>query len=100
LSTNTPTFHIHVDGRPLPAYEGQTVAAALLAGGWRVLRHTPSGTPRGLFCGMGVCFDCLVTIDGVPDQRACMTLVRPGMEIALTPGVTAERGAEADRGTD
>ena len=75
---------IVVNGRPCPAYQGETVHAALLAAGYRVLRHTvKTGQPRSFFCGMGVCYDCLVTIDGVPNQRACMTLVRDSMEIRI-----------------
>ncbi len=79
------TFTIKVDGRRVPATPGQSVAAALLEAGITVFRHTPAGSPRGLYCGMGVCFDCLVTIDGLADQRACITPVRPGMQIQLTP---------------
>ena len=74
-------FAIEVDGRPVPAAEGQTVAAALIGAGIAILRHTSSGAPRGVFCGMGVCFDCLVTVDGLADQRACVTPVRPGMRV-------------------
>jgi predicted molibdopterin-dependent oxidoreductase YjgC len=76
-------FTVHVDGQPIPVQPGQTIAAALMAAGRRVFRHTSSGQPRGLFCGMGVCFECLVTIDGVGGQRACTTLARPGMHIRL-----------------
>ncbi len=72
-------FTIQVDGESLPARRGQTVAAVLTGAGRLVLRRTASGAPRGVFCGMGVCYDCVVTIDGVPDQRACMTPARPGM---------------------
>lgn len=75
---------IVVNERPYPAYEGETVHAALLAAGYRVLRKTPkTGQPRGIFCGMGVCYDCLVTINGVPNQRACMTPVADRMEIQI-----------------
>lgn len=74
-------FNILVDGQPIPARGGQTVAAALLAAGQRVLRYTPQGAPRGLFCGMGVCFDCLVIVDGQIAQRACLTPVRSGMQV-------------------
>jgi predicted molibdopterin-dependent oxidoreductase YjgC len=81
LIQNSPGFNIVVDGQPVPARQGQTVAAALIASGHTVFRHTTEGHPRGLFCGMGVCFDCLVTIDGIPNQRACMTLVRPDMQV-------------------
>jgi predicted molibdopterin-dependent oxidoreductase YjgC len=84
------SFNIEVDGQLIPVRHGQTIAAALMADGRRVFRHTQSGAPRGLFCGMGVCFECLVTVDGVADQRACMTPVRPGMRIHLP--------ADADEG--
>lgn len=75
---------IVVNGRACSAFQGETVHAALLAAGYRVLRNTTkTGQPRGIFCGMGICYDCLVTIDGIPNQRACMTLVRDRMEIRI-----------------
>lgn len=77
-------FSIIINGRTCAAFEGETVHAALLAAGYRVLRTTSkAGRPRGLFCGMGVCYDCLVTINGVTNQRACMTPVTSGMEIQI-----------------
>ena len=79
----TSHFNIEVNGQPIAARQGQTVAAALLAAGRRVFRQTESGEPRGLFCGMGVCFDCLVTINGLSEQRACIIPVQPGMQIQL-----------------
>ena len=73
----------HVDGKSLPARRGQTVAAAMLAAGQRVLRQTRrAGKPRGLFCAMGVCFDCVMTIDGKAGVRACMTKVEDGMQVS------------------
>jgi D-hydroxyproline dehydrogenase subunit alpha len=77
------TFDIEVDGRLVPAEPGQTLAAALIGAGITVFRHTATGAPRGIFCGMGVCFDCLVMVDGLADQRACITPVRPGMRVQL-----------------
>jgi predicted molibdopterin-dependent oxidoreductase YjgC len=77
-------FMIDLNGRGVTAVAGQTVAAALLAAGIMAFRHTARSRPRGVFCGMGVCFDCLVTIDDIPDQRACMTLARPGMRISTS----------------
>ena len=74
-------FDIEVDGRLILAEAGQTVAAALIGAGIAVFRHTPTGAPRGVFCGMGVCFDCLVTVDGLAEQRACMTPVQRGMRV-------------------
>ena len=72
---------ITVNGVPVTAHEGETVHAALTAAGITSLRRTRSGESRGVFCGMGLCYECLVTVDRVPDQRACMTLVQEGMEI-------------------
>ena len=75
---------ILVNERPLVAFAGESVHAVLLAAGYRTLRKTAKmNQPRGIFCGMGVCYDCLVTIDGVPNQRACMTPVQDRMEIRI-----------------
>ncbi len=64
------------------AFAGQNVAAAILQNGNRVLRTTrKTNKPRGIFCGIGVCFDCLVLIDGIPNQRACLVEIRDGMRI-------------------
>lgn len=75
------------DGRSVRVEPGQTVAGALWAAGvrsWRTTRET--GAPRGLFCGIGVCFDCLVTIDGTPNQRACLIPARPDMVVTTQFG--------------
>jgi sarcosine oxidase subunit alpha len=75
---------LSVNGIPVKAHSGETVFAVLLAEGIRALRHpvkNNSETARGGFCGMGVCQECRVTIDGMPDRRACMTEVREGMEV-------------------
>lgn len=74
------------DGNPIEAYEGETIAAALHAAGIRVLSRTRDGNPRGLFCAIGKCSSCLVTVDGIPNVRACMTLVREGMEVRSQRG--------------
>jgi aerobic-type carbon monoxide dehydrogenase small subunit (CoxS/CutS family) len=83
---------IILDGEPVDAFEGETVAAVLLARGEIATRRTAGGEPRGIFCGMGVCFDCLMIVDGVPNTRACMTWVREGMQVARQEGLEA-RGA-------
>lgn len=75
------------DGAAIPFVSGQTVGAALLAQGirsWRRTRH--AHRPRGLFCGIGVCFDCLVTVDGIPNQRACLVLARDDMIVSTQEG--------------
>jgi aerobic-type carbon monoxide dehydrogenase small subunit (CoxS/CutS family) len=75
------------DGQTIAAYEGETIAAALLAAGQRVFRRSSRGDePRGLFCGMGVCFDCLVCVDGCPNVRACQTPVADGMRVETQLG--------------
>jgi predicted molibdopterin-dependent oxidoreductase YjgC len=75
-------FIVHVDGRPITAQAGETVAAVLLAAGIRAVRRTAQrGEPRGVFCGIGVCYECLVTVNGAANVRACVTVVAPGMEI-------------------
>lgn len=79
---------IFLDGQSLRAYEGETVAAALLAGGRCALRRTARWSePRGVYCGIGTCFDCVMTIDGEPSVRTCQTIVRDGMRIESQQGV-------------
>ena len=80
-----PPVRISFDGREIEALPGETVAAALAAAGIVAVRQARSGAPRGPFCGMGVCFDCLVTVDGRPSQRACLTKVEAGMDIRSSP---------------
>ena len=80
-----PGLTITFDGRPLTAMAGETVAATLLAYGEAAQCTGRDGAPRGVFCGMGVCHDCLVTVDGRLSQRACMTKVREGMRIERQP---------------
>jgi hypothetical protein len=81
----TETFSF--DGRPVPFRAGQSVGAALTAAGVRSWRTTRvAGRPRGLFCGIGVCFDCLVVADGRPNQRACLLTARPGLEVTTQEG--------------
>lgn len=80
-----PTFFL--DGRTVAFVPGQTVGAALVAGGttaWRTTRG--SGRPRGLFCGIGVCYDCLVTVEGNVNQRACQVLAAGGMDVRTQQG--------------
>jgi NADPH-dependent 2,4-dienoyl-CoA reductase/sulfur reductase-like enzyme len=74
----TSPARITFDGAPVAGWKGETLAAALAGAGIRGFRHTRTGAMRGVFCGMGVCQDCLVTVDGVPNQRACMTELRDG----------------------
>lgn len=75
------------DGRPVPFRPGQTVGAALVADGrlsWRSTRR--HSAPRGIFCGIGVCFDCLVTVDGRPNERACLVPATDGLRVSTQEG--------------
>jgi thioredoxin reductase len=76
---------ILVDGAPLRVAADATLAAALLDAGITSFRRSATGEPRAPLCGMGICYECRVTIDGVPQQRSCMTRVAPGMRVATTP---------------
>jgi len=81
------TYRMTFRGAEVPAEPGQSVGAALVAAGivdWRTTRK--QGRPRGLFCGIGVCFDCLVTVNDRPNQRACLVPLRPGDAIRTQEG--------------
>lgn len=83
-----PRLTITVDGESVPAFEGESVAAALLAAGHRVLRYTAKhNAPRSLYCGIGICQECCMTIDGIINTRACMTSVRAGMVVTTQHGI-------------
>ncbi|MFG2876923.1 (2Fe-2S)-binding protein [Streptomyces sp. NPDC048337] len=85
--TPKSAYSITFDGRELPAQEGQSVAAVLWSTGilsWRTTRD--EGAPRGAFCGIGNCYDCLITINGHPNQRACLTPAHPGDTITTQEG--------------
>ena len=69
------------EGRIMYGFPGDSIAASLTSYGIIDLRVTSSGDSRGIFCGMGVCHDCLVEVDGNQNQRACMTKVKDGMRI-------------------
>ncbi|MCG7601131.1 (2Fe-2S)-binding protein [Halomonas sp. McH1-25] len=78
---------ITFDDLTVTAREGETVAAALLAAGMRNCRTTPvSESPRAPYCMMGVCFECLMEVDGVPNVQACQMLVREGMQVRSQQG--------------
>jgi predicted molibdopterin-dependent oxidoreductase YjgC len=86
-ATPDPAVPFVFDGVPMTALPGQTVGAALLAGGVRTLRTTRIGErPRGMFCGIGMCFDCLVTVNGEPGVRACLVPVAEGDDVRTQRG--------------
>ena len=74
-------FEIEVDGKTILARSGQTIAEALLANGLRTLRMTRKQAPRGVYCGMGICYECRMIVNGIPNVRTCMTLATPGSRI-------------------
>ena len=81
-------FEIEVDGKTVLAYEGETIAAALMAAGKRMFRTTPArGAPRGLYCGIGLCFDCMMVVDGRPNTRVCQTQVTPNCKVTTQLGL-------------
>jgi aerobic-type carbon monoxide dehydrogenase small subunit (CoxS/CutS family) len=74
-----PAFHIEIDGQTVTAYAGETIATAMIAAGYRLIRHSSNlGEPRGLNCGMGLCYECRVTVNGRPNLQACITPAEPG----------------------
>lgn len=80
-------FTIELDGQPVEAEAGQTIAATLIASGHRSWRTTRgAGEPRGVFCGIGICFDCLATVNGRPNVRACLAEARPGDVVTTQDG--------------
>lgn len=82
-----PPVPFTLDGEAVQGAEGDTVAAALLALGRTACRQTAvSGTPRGPYCMMGVCFDCLVVIDGVGNRQGCLVPLMPGMAVETQRG--------------
>jgi D-hydroxyproline dehydrogenase subunit gamma len=84
---DTANLTIYLDGASLSAREGDSVAAALLSHGVHTTRHTPiSGAPRGPYCMMGACFECLAVVDGKPGVQTCLASVHDGMRIERQDG--------------
>ena len=84
------TISLTIDGKGAQARDGDTVAAALLAAGIDHCRTTPvSGARRAPYCMMGVCFECLVTIDGIGNRQACLIPAREGMRVETQTGARA-----------
>lgn len=74
--------YIIVNGKKVEAYEGEPIAAALIANGVKVFRKTPKlKSPRGVFCVLGRCADCIMNVNGTPSIRTCVTPVKEGMII-------------------
>ncbi len=81
---------IHVDGKPIGAFEGEPIAAALAAAGYKVFHRTEKrGDPRGIFCAIGRCTDCMMVVDGKPNVRTCVTPAADGMKVQTQIGLGA-----------
>jgi sarcosine oxidase subunit alpha len=75
-------FEIEVDGEKIVAYGGETIGAALLAAGRRTLRYSRKHeNPRGIYCGIGLCQECRMTVNGVPNTQVCQTPATPGSRV-------------------
>lgn len=74
-------INLRINNQAVSVEDGTTVAAAIIAGGTGIFRRSVGGSPRGPLCGIGVCFECRVTIDGVRHQRSCNMQARDGMEV-------------------
>ena len=86
-TSQMPCVTIQVDGRPVSVREGLPLALALMEAGIVPLRRSPiSGAPRSPLCLMGVCFECLVEVDGRPNVQSCMVEVADGMNVHLLNG--------------
>ena len=72
------------DGHEVATQKGDTIGACLMRVGMLAIRHSKSGEPRGMYRAIGVCNECLVTVDGVHNVRACVTKARPGAVIQTT----------------
>lgn len=94
----TEEVSIYVDGREMKAREGEMIAAALLANGKNVFRYTEKRhEPRGIYCGIGRCTDCVMIVNGVPNVRTCVTPVKAGMIIETQQGI-GHWGTEGQHG--
>lgn len=79
------------DGKVLEGYEGEPIATALKAAGVMVHRHTKKGSPRGVFCAIGRCTDCVMIVNGKMNVRTCITPLEEGMKVQTQYGVSAEK---------
>lgn len=85
-------FEIEVNENKIAAYEGETIAAAIMATGLAKLRETVhKGHSRGVYCGIGLCHDCMMVVDGVPNVRTCQTLAAPGCRVETQKGASKKK---------
>ncbi len=94
---NNKKIIIYFNDKPLEALSSDTIASALLENGIKVCRYTRKNhEPRGLFCAIGRCNDCLMIVDGIPNIRTCVTIVRDGMRIKTQVGNGAWEGLDEE----
>ena len=87
-----PLVTFTLDGKTVEGYEGEPIAAALKAAGLMVHRYTAKEhKPRGIFCAIGRCTDCVMVVDGVPNVRTCITPLRAGMQVKTQYGVSDKK---------
>jgi sarcosine oxidase, subunit alpha len=82
--------HFSFDGEKIMALEGDSIASALLANQIKLFRRSRGGEPRGLFCGVGHCYECRVMVDGVASSRACLVQVRDRMVVERVAGASVD----------
>jgi len=81
-------FEIEIDGEKIPAYEGETIATALLAAGKRIFCvSNTKKEPRGMYCGIGVCMGCRMVVNGKPNTLVCQTLAEPDCKVRTQVGL-------------
>lgn len=84
-------IRFYLDGKEMYGYEGDTIAAALMAAGVTTHRHTrKKGAPRGIFCAIGRCTDCVMVVDGQINVRTCITPLKEGMQVQTQYGLSAK----------
>ena len=84
-------------GKTLQGYEGEPIAAALRVNGIMIHRYTKKRhEPRGVFCAIGRCTDCVMVVDGMPNVRTCITPLREGMKVETQYGASAQKFEEQE----
>jgi aerobic-type carbon monoxide dehydrogenase small subunit (CoxS/CutS family) len=85
--------NITVNGKVITAVDGEPIASALIAAGFKTFRKTRvMKEPRGYFCGIGLCSDCMMVVDDIPNVRTCITSVKEGMRIETQMGLSVKGG--------
>jgi len=93
VDSSDESIHVIIDGKPYKARQNEVIAAVMLANGLRVHRHTlKHSEPRGIYCGIGQCTDCVMTVNGVANVRTCVTPVEEGMVIESQYGFGTRKG--------